>query len=142
MDFQLSDFYDAATQKIKKMSFTLDFVNSFPVQIDAQIYFCDQNHLILDSMFTLPFSLQGGIDMNGDGKTDPTMSNVTTIEIDSAKLERIKDTKYLLNRGRIHTTNSDNNPPMNVKFYNDYSLRANLGAIFEFEEFSTSSLKH
>ena len=142
LDFQFTDFYDPATQKIKKMSFALDFINSFPIEVDAQIYFIDENRILLDSMFDKPFTLQGGEDMDNDGKTDPSLSETTIVEIDSEKLERIKSTRYLLNKAMVHTTNSDASPPQNVKFYSDYSLKANLGAIFEMEELSTSSLNN
>ncbi len=134
MDFRLTDFYNPETQKIKKMSFTLNFVNSFPVEADAQIYFYDAQRNLLDSMFSEPFKLPGGEDFDGDGKTDPTLSETIIVEIDSTKLNKIENGYYLLNKAKVHTANSDKNPPENVKFYSDYALRADLGAIFEFEE--------
>jgi len=139
MDFRLSDFYDPNTQSIKKLSFTLNFINSFPVAVDAQIYFYDENRQLIDSLFTTPFSLPGGEDIDGDGKTDATKSDAIIVEIDKDKISKIENTYYLLNKGRVHTTNSDKNPPENVKFYSDYALRADLGAIFELEELSINN---
>ncbi len=139
MEFTIDDFYNPEKQKIKKLSFTLDFTNSFPVEVWAQIYFVDENKVILDSMFDETFKLNGGIDMNNDGKTDPTISDVQIVELSNEKFERIKNTRYLLNKGIIQTANARNTPPENVKFYSDYSLLANLGAIFEFEELNIST---
>jgi hypothetical protein len=133
LDFIFDDFYDHPPEEIKSLTFRLNFTNGLPVNVFMQVYFADENMVVLDSLFTDlqdPKRLvQGATDTDGDGKANPLHSDPVEVELDREKIGHISSTRYIFVYGRFSTTGYDLTPPVNVRFYTDYFFTAHLGAI-------------
>ena len=131
MRFEVGDFYNDDINEIKRLIFRIILTNGFPVEIENQIYFTDENYNYLDSMFTNTQLITGATDTDGDGKVNPVENAPLDIEFTKDKVQNIENAKYLITRGRINTTNSENQE--SVKFYVDYLFDAKLGVIVDIE---------
>ncbi len=98
--------------------------NRFPVDIQLQVYFLDENDVMLDSLFSGPTQLfaSGVIDAQG-GVVSPTRK-VTNIPFGGAKYERAKRTSKIIVRGIF--TSSNNGAPV-VKIYTDNFFNLKIG---------------
>lgn len=139
MVFETKDFFKEDFDEIKRLVFRLNTTNSFPVEIHTQLYFADENYVILDSMFQDTKLIASGEDLDGDGKFDPVESEPVEAELTRERIDNIESCKYLIMKGRIKTWQSEATPPESVKFYVDYALDAYLGVIADLE-LNTSDL--
>ncbi len=137
LDFIFADFYDNPPEEIKSLTFRLNCTNGLPLNIFMQVFFADENGLVLDSLFTDlqdPLRLvPGATDTDGDGKADPLEAEPVEIKMDRERIDNISSTRYIFLYSRLTTTGYDNIPPVNVRLYTDYFFTAHLGAIAELD---------
>lgn len=133
IDFNISEIYAEDIEQIQRLIFRLNITNGFPVEIDTRVYFADNEYSILDSMFTSTEKIIGASDTDGDGIADPNEDQTVDVELDSERVDKIQDAKYLIMQGRISTTNADSSPPESHKFYSDYKIEAYIGVIADLE---------
>jgi hypothetical protein len=100
--------------------------NSFPVTVYPQIYLLDENYMMLDSLFTGTQKIEGATDTNGDGRADPHKQPPIDIDLPRSKIDNLLNSRYLLAKGRIMTTDF---PELDVKLYSTYYLDLNIGLI-------------
>jgi len=131
--FDFLDFYEDNPDEIKKLTFRLNFTNGFPVNLNSQIYFTDENYSVLDSLFTDHKVVSAGEDTNNNGKVNPVQNEPLNVVFTSDKIDNIRNSKYIIIWGQVNTTNSDQVPPEPVKFFSDYFLKVYLGVIVDLE---------
>lgn len=100
--------------------------NGMPLDVKMQVYFADASYQVLDSMFTdnTP-QVPSGV-LNANYRVVQKTQKVNDVEIDNAKISRIKDTKWAFVKAAITTTQYTQNPTLKVKFYSDYTLHFEL----------------
>jgi len=111
-DCNLSD--TTATNRIKSIEFSIVINNSFPTQVESQIYMVNANMLLIDQIFS-PNSLL----------VSPSTIYIKQIPMSASQLENLKQTKYLLFQGIVYTTNSNNKQP--AYFQSNNTLTVTLG---------------
>lgn len=125
LDFDFSEYND-----IDRMDFLLNASNGFPVDLEVQIYFLDDNRNTLDSLFSASTHvLRAATNDAGGIVTSPTL---TTEEfgLTGSRLERLKlDARKILVVGAFATPNGGSTP---VKVLNTYRADIKLGAIIGF----------
>jgi hypothetical protein len=125
MDF---DYLDSTLppEEIERLIVRTSITNSFPVAAYPQIYLLDTNRVMLDSLFIGTEKIEGAIDSNGDGKADPEKQPPIDIDLPRSKIDNLLNTRYLLIKGRIMTTDF---PAQDVKLYSSYFLDFDIGLI-------------
>jgi hypothetical protein len=113
-------------EEIEKLIIRLSITNSFPVTAYPQIYLLDESRIVIDSLFTGVENIQGATDTNGDGKADPSKQEPLDIELTRTEIDNLFDTRFLLVKGSIMTTDF---PNINVRLYSTYFLDYNVGLI-------------
>jgi hypothetical protein len=113
-------------EELDRVIIRVNITNSFPVALYPQVYLLDENRILLDSLFTGNEKVDGAIDTNSDGIADPLEADPIDIDLPRSKIEDLRNTRYLLTKGKIITTGF---PAGNVKFYSSAFLDYNIGII-------------
>jgi hypothetical protein len=129
------DYFKNPPEEIKTLALRLNFTNGFPVNISTQIYFADENHSIVDSVFEERHLIEAGNDTNGDGIVEPLQNDPVEVELDTTQIDNIGNCRYIIINGRIATDNL----PENYKFYSYYFLDAYIGVVGDLELNSTGN---
>ncbi len=113
------------TAKVESVQMNLIIENGFPVSIDAQVYFADEDYTILDSISTeqiaiLPASVT-------DGKVSAVTKSTNIIYVEGIKLQNLLNSKFLIPRIIFNTTGHELGET--VKFYSDYQIGLKIGAL-------------
>ncbi|MBP7463958.1 MAG: hypothetical protein KA793_06430, partial [Bacteroidales bacterium] len=120
-EFDFDDIYGTA-KIIKRLAVRLDMHNGFPVEGHGQIYFLDENYMVLDSLLQ---SVQDRIipaaTVDANGRVIDFADKLTIIEMTDDKIEMIKNTKYIIYEG--HTNSSEYTSHKLVKVYGDYRMK-------------------
>lgn len=128
-DFAVQDTFDFKFDNIDKVESMLihsNVTNGFPIDVEMQIYFTDENFNLLDSLFIpgqviLPAALVNiatGYVINSSSKT-------TDVDMTPLKISHLNTTKKMLVRATATTLN---NGTTNIKIYDFYKLNVTIGA--------------
>ena len=130
-DFIVEDTIDfdlnSNANEIGSLLIRLNTVNRFPLNVDVQIYFADDDYNIIDSLITnTDERILVGAPVSGppEYKVIEGAAKMTDFEISRQKLDRIVNAEYMMLKAGLSTT--DNSL---VKIYNDYSLEIKVGTI-------------
>ena len=115
-----------APEELERVIVRINITNSFPVAMNSQIFMLDENHVLLDSLFTQELKIEGASDTNNDGMADPHQQDMIDVDLPRSKIDILNNTYFLVTRGRITTTDF---PVKDVKFYISYYLDYNIGLI-------------
>lgn len=126
MEFDYLSTTLPAPEELERVIVRLNITNSFPVALSSQIYMLDQNHMLLDSLFTQELEIEGASDINNDGIADPHQQDMIDVDLPRSKIDILNNTYFLLTRGRITTTDF---PLKDVKFYLSHYMDYNIGLI-------------
>jgi hypothetical protein len=126
MDFDYLNSTLPPPEEIEKLIVRTSITNSFPVTVYPQIYLLDRNGALLDSLFTGIEKIEGASDINRDGIADPHHQTPIDIDLQRSEIDNLLNTRYLVIRGRIMTTDF---PNQEVKLYSSYFLDYNVGLI-------------
>jgi len=118
------DFDAEVLADMIEAEFKLITENVFPLDIGVQVYFEDDNGLVLDSLLTdfERFMLAGTTDNNG--KVISPGENTIIIPVSGTQLDHFSQATKLRIKGSLATANMGNTP---VRFFTDYGLRCKLG---------------
>ena len=128
MDFDLN----VNTDSTKVNSLTINFAveNGFPLGMDTQIYFADENYVIIDSLFTggrfdlIPATVLNGV-------VDQSVNTREKIEISADRIDKVIEAKYLIPHILFRTTDVEQN--VEIKLYSNYEFGLNLSALIGLE---------
>jgi hypothetical protein len=117
MDFTLFNEYEEDANDIEFLNFNLRSVNGFPVDLLTQIYFADDNGLIIDSISSTGIDILAG--NSKDGNNNPlTTENI--IELDRSKITSATRATKLILKVAINSRNASLDET--VKLYSSYSV--------------------
>jgi len=114
------------------IEFRLNTQNGFPAQAITQLFFVDSLYHVLDSLLTPEQEILGAALAGGapDYRVYQSTHALTDIIFVKSRIEGIKNTKRIIIRGKLATSQNGNQI---VKFYNDYSLEVRLAARVKFD---------
>jgi hypothetical protein len=97
--------------------------NGLPIDVRMQAYFTNSSYQVIDSMFldNLPQIPSAAID-NVTAAVTGSTNKESIASLDNVKIRKIKDTKWIVIKATLATTNFKTNPALKVKFYKKYKL--------------------
>ncbi len=113
-------------EELDYMLFRINLNNGFPLDASAQVYFADENYIVLDSLITGDRNILPGATVSGapEYRVIEPAGKITDVMIDKSRLENIVAAKHLLFRVRLSTSDEQL-----VKIYEDYNIILKLGTI-------------
>ncbi len=104
----------------------IDIQNGFPIEAFGQVYFTDENYVVLDSLFyTYEERLLAPAQTDADGRVLDFSRKVTKIEYTDERLKKLDNCEYVIYGGQANTT--DANIEEVVKIYSDYRIKFDIG---------------
>lgn len=129
-DFSVQDTFDfkfANADKIETCMIRTSIVNGFPIDVQMQVYFTDENYNVLDSLLLPNQLVLAAASVNlTNGAVNNAQQKTTDIDLDATKIMHLNQTKKILVRATATTLNGGNT---NIKIYDFYKLDVKLGAI-------------
>jgi hypothetical protein len=119
------DFGIGNIDMLKSATFKLNISNGFPMHVHSQLYFVDDNNVVLDSMFAVSQDRileSAAIDANGRVTIPTVRSDEETF--DEIRLPHIFNAKKIIIRGVIDTKDA---PTTSVELFDDYKLDFKIG---------------
>lgn len=119
---ELENDYNPVTRALLR----IDIQNGFPVEAFGQVYFCDENYVILDSLlYTYEERLLAAAEVDAEGRVLDFSRKITEIEFDQARIDKVDGCKHIIYSGQANTTNADEQEL--VKIYSDYRIKFDIG---------------
>lgn len=122
LDFEIDD-----VDELESILFKLNINNGFPIDGKVQIYFTDTLYTVLDSLLSsfqqvIASAVPGG---PPDYKVISPTNKTTTILFDKNRLNNIVNTKKMILKTKLATSDNGNTI---VKIYSDYNMEIRLAA--------------
>lgn len=112
-------------ENVQKALFRIATINSFPVDGKMQLYFVDDNYLVIDSLIS---DVNGKIieaaPIDNTGKSIGSTTKTVDVEMDEARFTRLKDSRKVIIRSYIASAGDG---AQNVKIYSDNFIDVKLG---------------
>jgi len=129
---EISGFDASFFEDIESASFKLITENGLPIEAGVQVYFMDENNLVLDSLFdggNMTLIPAAEVNAQGEVTTKSSSENVAEFTID--RIAKIKNATQISIKGTVSTAEMGT---VAVKFYTDYGMSFKLGAIAKLKE--------
>jgi len=124
LDSSFSNMEDI--EELDEVTLRLFMENDFPIDVDVQIYFMDDNGVTLDSLFETEQYLLRSAMVDGSGKITGPSVYTLDISMNKERFEKIRESKKGLIRAKLNTYKGSS-PQPDVKFFSDYGLSVKLG---------------
>lgn len=124
--FQLIDTLDFPTEAFKNVlvgTIKTDITNEFPVDVDVQAYFVDDNYTILDSLKETKIQVLQASSVDVDGELSSPTNFQENIELTEEKVENIKNATKIILVSSLSTASNGNG----AKFYTSFGMDIRLG---------------
>jgi hypothetical protein len=121
MDLNLSSL---DSLPLASIDFVLNVENEFPFDINVQVYFVDDNFIIIDSLMQSSQKLIESCTVDGNGDLLSATNSQSVISINQALLDNVKNSTKIILVGSIATANNGTTP---VKLYSNYKMDFDLG---------------
>jgi hypothetical protein len=130
LDMDLKDIA-GGSDSIKTLLIHTSFENGMPFDLNLQVFLMDQNHQMIDSLFTIndqPIIGSGILDTKG--KVKESVKKSTDITFTNARITALKNVRFGLVKAGVITANKGKDF---VKFYSDYRLKVRFSVQTKFE---------
>ncbi len=134
-DFVLEDTtkFDFGTDidRAEYLEFRINTQNGFPIDAITQLYFLDNANHVIDSILPQDEQIISGALSGGapDYRVYESVHKLTQIVFEKSRLTALKNTKKVIIRGRLATSQ---NGTQIVKIYSDYALEVRLAVRAKF----------
>ncbi len=119
---ELENDYNPVTRALLR----IDIQNGFPIEAFGQVYFCDEDYIVLDSLFySYEERLLAAAECDASGRVIEFSRKITEIEFDQARIDKVDGCKHIIYSGQANTTNADNQEV--VRIYSDYRIKFDIG---------------
>ncbi len=107
---------------IKELEATLSITNGLPIDLDIQLYFLDENMVMVDSLFTGGDKyLVTGANVDSEGVVTTPNTSSPKISITEDRVDNLQNVKNAIFSVALRT--SDYNQDTKVKFYSHYDMK-------------------
>jgi hypothetical protein len=128
-DFDVSNDDLENAEAIEYVMFRLGIDNGFPVNIDGQVAFMDENYNVLFTAFDAQEDLTLSALTDANGRVTQSTKKVTDIVLNKDQIELLKDVVYFELIGNGETKNGTQEEV--VQFFDDYKMNMRLGVQIE-----------
>lgn len=116
------DFSADLLDNLLSAKFRTVITNEFPVDINVQAYFVDDNFTVLDSLSTTPINVLSSSSVDGNGELIAASEKTETIDLSQEKLLALRNATQLILVSSLNTAAGQN-----AKFYANYEMNISLG---------------
>ena len=120
LDWELGKKLTDASEFIEYLRLGMEAKNMIPMQTNMQVFFADENYIILDSLFIDNDFVLKGATLDANDKVSKAVQENKSVEFTAARIDKIKPTKKLLVRATVST--KDAGLDKYVKFYSYYTI--------------------
>lgn len=129
---EVSEFDASFFEDIESAEFKLITENGLPIEAGVQVYFMDENNVILDSLFDISnMTLIPAAEVNAQGEVTSKGSSENIAEFTAERIAKIQNATQISIKGMISTAEMGT---VAVKFYTDYGMNFKLGVIAKLKE--------
>ena len=129
-----SYFCKMSSEEIKSLAFRVNFINGFPLEVDAKMDFVDENFKRTTTLFDKVWeTVKSGKQTGSDCQIEPYFNPPLNIDFPVEKIDSIAEAKNIIIYARISTPGFDENPPRIITFCNDHTFEAYIGVIVDAE---------
>ncbi len=129
---EVSEFDASFFEDIESAEFKLITENGLPIEAGVQVYFMDENNLVLDSLFnTSSTTLIPAAEVNAQGEVTSKSSTENIAEFTVDRIAKIQNATQISIKGIVSTAEMGT---VAVKFYTDYGMSFKLGVVAKLEE--------
>lgn len=107
------------TTMIREIRLRVGTVNELPLELGLQLYFMDEAHVVLDSVFNGDPVFLPASSVDGEGRLLSASEKENVISFPPSKLGKLEDVRFIQVEARMVTAASGEEF---VKIYSDYSL--------------------
>lgn len=112
-------------EQVESILFRINIDNGFPFNAEMQLYFTDENFVVIDSLMGADREIIASAPVDANGRSSGITNKTTDITYDRERAEKFFNAKYAIVWAKGNTPNSQNNSV--VKFYEDYFMNVRLG---------------
>lgn len=123
-DFELD--IDSSFDDIDYALFRINVDNGFPVDLGLQLYFEDDNGLLIDSMFDGPLVIKTAA-VDGTGRVSSATNTLKDVRVDYDKYHRLQKATKMRVRARIETPFNTGGTQDRVRFFSEYRMGLKIG---------------
>jgi hypothetical protein len=109
---------------VEGVTFRLDLTNGFPIDASMHAIFVDENYNPLFSLLDDAGQLISGAPVNSEGIAVGTESKLTSVAVNSSKLNLLKDVRHILIISNLTTSGGQSTP---VKLLSSYTIGFEIG---------------
>ncbi|MCX6180699.1 MAG: hypothetical protein NT150_02055 [Bacteroidetes bacterium] len=116
-----------AFENVLTATLRTNITSEYPIEAEVQMYFLDETYQLVDSLFTNGYEVvvpSSTVDVNGELVSASTKQ--TDLKIDEAKVEALKNVKYVVLASKLATANGGATA---AKFYSTYKMNVKLGVL-------------
>lgn len=125
VELDISEIYEQ-WHPISRALLRIELQNGFPVEAFSQLYFVDSDYNVLDKLFhTDEARLLKAAKVDPHGRVVDFERQVTKIEFDLDRLEKVKNTQHIVFEAYANSTAASNEEV--VKIYDDYRIKFDIG---------------
>lgn len=117
LDFPVEAFDNVLTAKLRTK-----ITNEFPVDVDVQVYFVDDQFTILDSLSANPIEVLQSSSIDANGELVQATEFTTDIDLTEDRVTALKNAKQMILVSNMSTANGQS-----AKFYTNYGMDIMLG---------------
>jgi len=129
---EVNEFDASFLEDVISAEFKLITENGLPVEAGVQVYFLDDNGMILDSLLSgVNNTLIPSAIVDNNGKVITTSKGEEVVEIAGARIDNIRNATQIAINGTISTAEMGT---VAVKFYADYGINFKLGVKAKLKE--------
>lgn len=129
---EVSEFDASFFEDIESASFKLITENGLPIEAGVQVYFMDENNMVLDSLFNNGNMIMiPAAEVNTQGEVTAKISSENITEFTIDRIAKIQNATQISIKGVVSTAEMGT---VAVKFYTDYGMSFKLGAIAKLKE--------
>ena len=125
LKFDATSNLGSDTSKLASVKLNLVFDNGFPIDINAQVYFADAQYKILDSISSTEIKVITAQVSNGI--VSKSVKTTSMYNIQDKKKQAFLNASYFIIRYKFNT--AGNTTGQTVKFYSNYKVKLNAGAL-------------
>ena len=105
VEFELFGEEGVDTSMIKFLEIRLGTDNGLPIQFEVQVYFTDENYVIVESLFDETAVLLEAAPVDGNGIITASRRVENTVRIDREKISNMEGVKFAIFEAKILTSN-------------------------------------
>lgn len=122
LEKEMDDFFDY----LNYLRITLEGTNGFPLEASLQVFLTNSSYTVLDSLFSGNSMILDPAPVNTNGQARNGVKYKRMAEFSKEKLTRIKNTKHLIIKATLNSTNAASGQFVRFYSYNTINFKMSI----------------